>query len=381
MTSAIFKRSDINLGNWRDRPYSTWAFQNVAEFVPSAQVRGARKPEAAPLDLGRFAAVMVKDQADNEVALADFLRGMDSDALVIMRRGEVVAEWYAPHCDPFRPHLIFSISKSVTGLLAGMLEAKGLLSLDRLVSAYIPDALGSAYGDVTVRDLLNMTVSLDFEESYLDTTGGFDRYRRAMLWKPDRADEPTPTMRQFLCSLPKAAHPHGTAHAYRSPNSDMAGLVLEAASGKRYADLLSELLWQPMGAHSDAFITLDRAGSPRSSGGISVTARDLARLGELVRLGGKGIVPAEFVERLWSGGDRGVWAEGSQKLLYPGGSYRAYWYETGTGALAGLGIFGQCVWIDRQSETVAVRLSSQALPVDAGLTQLAIAMMKAVSAA
>jgi len=380
MSATSFSRSDINLTNWRDRPYSSWTFQNVSEFVPSAQIRSARLEEAPVKPLGNFAGLRVANVAGEELALADFLTQSNSDALVIMRKGEVIAEWYAPHTDPSRPHLIFSISKSFTGLLAGILEGEGKLSFDDLVSKYVPEVTGSAYDELTVRDLFNMTVSIDFQELYLDRNGDFDRYRRAMLWNPERADDPTPTLRELMCRLPRAAHPHGARHAYRSPNADMAGLVVEAASGQRYAEFLSSALWRPMGAHTDGFITVDRAGNPRSSGGISVTARDLARLGDLVRLGGKGIVPAAFIERLWAGGDREVWSQGDQGLLYPGGSYLAYWYETGTGALAGMGIFGQCVWVDRKSETVVVRQSSETIPVDDKLDQRVITMMKEISA-
>jgi CubicO group peptidase (beta-lactamase class C family) len=149
----------------------------------------------------------------------------------------------------------------------------------------------------------------------------------------------------------------------------------------RFADLLSTRVWQPMGAHTDGFITVDSAGNPRTSGGISVTARDLARLGELLRVGGRGVLPAEFVERLWAGGDRAIWAAGDQCFLYPGGSYLAYWYETGTGALAAMGIFGQFLWIDRASETVVVRQASEPLPISDDLDQKTIAALKAICAA
>jgi len=381
MTSAAFRRSDMSLANWREHPHSPWAFQNVSEFVPSAVIRGNGLAETPLVPLGRFAGIRVMDGAGTEVALPEFLAASHTDTLVVMRGGEVVAEWHAPHVDPARPHIIFSISKSVTGLVGGILEGQGLLSFDRRVVDYIPDAAGSAYGDLGVRDLFNMTVSAEFDEIYLDRTGAFDRYRRAMLWNPERADDPTPTLREFLCSLPKAAHAHGTRHAYRSPHADMAGLVVEAASGRRFADLFGELLWRPLGAHSDAFITVDRAGNPRTSGGISTTARDLARLGDLVRRGGDGIAPAGFVARLWEGGDRRLWAEGDQHHLFPGGSYRAYWYAPGEGELAGMGVFGQSLWIDRKTETVVVRQASEPLPIDDAMDQCVIAMLRAVSAA
>jgi CubicO group peptidase (beta-lactamase class C family) len=380
MTSHSFTRADIDLSNWRARPYSTWSFQNVSELVPSTVIRSTRKKEKPALDLGDFAKLEVDNLAGETIGLSDFLEESESDALVIMREGEIVAEWQAAHFDPDRPHIIFSITKSVTGLLAGILIDRGVLSLDELVSAYVPDARGSAYGDLKVKDLLTMTVAIDFSESYLDKNGDYDRYRRAMLWNPERPDEPTPTLRELLCSLPRAAHEHGTHHAYRSPNADMAALVIEAAGGQRYAELFEDAVWKPLGAHADAFLTVDRAGNARASGGLSMTARDLTRLGELVRTGGHGILPKRLVDELWEGGNREVWAAGEQRLLYPGGSYRYFWYETGTGALAGMGIHGQQVWIDRATKTVIVRQASETLPVNDGLDQRVIAMMKAISA-
>lgn len=380
MSNAIFRRADINLTNWRTRPYSAWSFQNTAELVPSATIRGARRPEAPAPDLGILSDLVVNDIAGKPRRLPEFLAEGNTDALVVMRSGKIVGEWNAAHNDPAKPHIVFSISKSITGLLAGILVGQGALTLDDLVVKYVSEAAGSAYGDVTVRDLLNMQVSLDFEETYLDRNGAFDRYRRAMLWNPERADDPTPDLKSFLCTLPKAAHPHGTRHAYRSPNVDMAAIVLECAAGERFADLVSRLLWQPMEAHTDAQVTVDRAGNARASGGISMTARDLARVGELVRIGGAGVVPEDWIASLWAGGDRAIWAAGDQGYAYPGGSYRNYWYDTGTGALAALGIHGQWLWIDPKTETVIARQSAESDPINDQMDQAVAAVMQAVAA-
>lgn len=380
MINAISRRAEINLANWRTRPYSGWSFQNVRELVPSAVIPGKRIAEEPASRLGALGDLVVDDNAGKARKLTEFLAENSTDAFVVMRSGKIVGEWFGAECDPAKPHMVFSISKSMTGLLAGILVGQGALSLDDVAAKYVPEAAGSAYDDVSIRDLLNMQVSLDFEESYLDKTGAFDRYRRAMLWNPERTDEPTPDLKTFLCSLPKASHPHGTRHAYRSPNVDMAALVLERAAGERFANLMSRLLWIPMGAHSDAEITVDRMGNPRASGGISMTARDLARVGELVRTGGNGIVPSDWIADIWSGGDREIWAAGDQGYAYPGGSYRYYWYDTGTGAVAGLGIHGQWLWIDPATETVIVRQSSENDPIDDEMDQTVIKVMKAVAA-
>ena len=79
-----------------------------------------------------------------------------------------------------------------------------------------------------------------------------------------------------------AAGPHGGPFNYVSPNTDLLGWAIERAMGRRYADLMSELIWKPMGARRSAYITVDRLGAPRCAGGVCATVRDLARVGQLI---------------------------------------------------------------------------------------------------
>jgi CubicO group peptidase (beta-lactamase class C family) len=374
-----YKRSDVTLANWRTAPFSQWAFQNVSEIVPSAVIPARAQGEVPYLDLGGLNDLQVRGIDGEGQSLKKFLTASETDELVVMRDGRIVAEWSADHSNPGRPHIIFSVSKSLTALLAGILAGKGLLSFDKLVIDYVPEAAGSAYADATVQQLLDMEISVDFVEDYLDTSGGFDRYRRATGWNPDRPDSPAPDLKSFICSIAKGHWKHGEKHAYRSPNTDLAGIVLERAGGWRLPSLLSDHLWQPMGARSDAMITVDRIGTARAAGGMSAKARDLALAGELVRKKGAGLIAEAFIDDLWTGGSRDAWKNGDQTSLFPSGSYRNYWYETGEGELAAIGIHGQWIWIDPATSTVIVKLSSQALPVDAGLDQAIVSMLRQVS--
>jgi CubicO group peptidase (beta-lactamase class C family) len=371
-----FVRSEVSLANWMTKPYSSWSFQNVGEIVPSAVIRSNRLAESGPSGLRTFAALSVASRDGTSIPLKAFLNESSTDALVVMQNGEIAAEWYAKSCDPLKPHIAFSVSKSLTALLAGILCGKGLLSPKEPITKYVPEAAGSAYGDATVQQLFDMEISLQFEESYLDKAGLFNRYRRSTGWAPDNIFDPAPDLKTLLCSIPKALGEHGELHAYRSPNTDMAGIVLERGSGRRFPEMMSELFWRPLGAHSDALVTVDRKGAARTAGGMSVTARDLARAGELVRLGGAGIVPETWIKDLWEGGNRDAWANGDQAHFFPDGSYRNYWYGTGKGELAAIGIHGQWIWIDPAASAVIVKLSHQALPVDADLDNAIIAMFR-----
>lgn len=376
-----FKRSDVTLANWRTAPFSRWAFQNVSEVVPSAVIKAKGQGEAPSRHLAGLDDLQVPGIDGTGQSLKEFLTASETDELVVMRDGRIVAEWSADHSNPGRPHIIFSVSKSLTALLAGILAGRGLLSLSKLVVDYVPEVAGSAYADATVQQLFDMEISVDFVEDYLDTSGGFDRYRRATGWNPDRPDSPAPDLKSFICSIGKGDWKHGEKHAYRSPNTDLAGIVLERAGGGRLPSLLSDHLWQPMDARSDAMITVDRIGTARAAGGMSATARDLALSGELVRKKGAGLIAEAFIDDLWTGGSRDAWKNGDQTSLFPSGSYRNYWYGTGEGELAAIGIHGQWIWVDPATSTVIVKLSSQALPVDAGLDQAIVSMLRKISGA
>src|SRR5690606_31311431 len=131
---------------------------------------------------------------------------------------------------------------------------------------YAPSMQGSGFGAARVRDLLDMTVDIDFDEEYLDADGAFDRYRRAMLWNEQRPDATPETMQGFLATLGTPGNGHGKRFYYASPNSDLLGLVIERATGMRFHRYMAERLWKPMGAKGTACVTVDRAGTARAAG-------------------------------------------------------------------------------------------------------------------
>ena len=161
------------------------------------------------------------------------------------------------------------------------------------------------------RRVLDMTSLIDFDEAYLDPESAFARYRRAMLWNPGGGEQ---TLLQFLCSLPRLPGAYDDVFRYRSPNTDMLGVILERASGERLPDLLRTRLFEPLGLTSTAALTVDGAGTGRAAGGISLTARDLARVGDMMRQGGRmnnrQIVPQAWVDDTTSNGDRNAWSKG-----------------------------------------------------------------------
>ena len=388
MTTSAFdpaRPANTDLSNWREAPQNRWSFRHVGELVPSARVRAATnepEPDAPFSDLDRLDVALPGGAPGN---LASLLSASRADELLVWKSGRAAYHWAAPDSDPAEPHLLFSVSKSITALLAGILEGQGMLDPGAPVTTYVPEmAASSAYGSASVRDVLDMAVSLDFEESYLDPDGAFARYRRAMLWNPCPPGAVEGDLLTFLATLLREDHAHGIRYHYASPNADLLGIIVERAGGAPFATLLQTLLWQPMSARDDAAVTLDRRGTARTAGGISATARDLARLGDLVRRGGGGIIPSAFVTDLWRGGSREVWLAAEDPFeSMPEARYRSQWYAVGDedDCLCAIGIHGQWIFINSARETVIVRLASQALPLDDAIKLATVRSFHAITRA
>ncbi len=369
------------LANWRRLPHSLQSFHQVDQLVPVHRIETSAPPRELPTQWRPLDEVTFKDRHGNKRCLPEVLEATATRGLVVLRQGRLVAESYYRGYDGAAPHILFSVSKSLTAALAGILVDKNMLDPERPVVKFIPEAAGSAYGDCTVQHLLDMTVSCIFSEQYLDTRGDYGRYRRATLWDPALPGKDPEPLHALLTSLRRAPVPHGEVFAYLSPNADLLGWVVERAAGSDFASLFANLVWKPMGAEADAYVTIDSQGAPRTAGGICVFLRDLARFGDLMRLGGAGILPQGWVEDIRSGGDRGPWQKGDMAYLFPDGRYHNQWYQTGhaSGAFCAIGIHGQWLWIDPAREVVIAKVSAQAEPVDDETDLLLIPAFEAIA--
>jgi CubicO group peptidase (beta-lactamase class C family) len=233
-----------------------------------------------------------------------------------------------------------------------------------------------------------MRAGIAFDENYLASSGPFVIYRKSTGWNPVDPGEPPSDLRSFYRQMRELTRPHGRNFHYVSPNTDLLGWVIERAAGRRYADLMSELIWKPMGAARSAYITVDRLGAPRCAGGMCATIPDLARVGQLIVDGGSSagseIIPAAWIDDITQDGDPDAWAAGSFVEYFPDMAmhYRSKWYVQRTPApplLMGFGIHGQYLFVDRQRQIVVAKASSQDLPLDAeriALTTRAISSIR-----
>src|SRR5262245_3041613 len=329
----------VTLANWRTAPFNHWAFHHVRELIPTADIANDPRSVRA-LEAGRADFAPLKLDA--------FLRETDTDGMAIVHRGRLVFEHYANGMAEETPHILMSVTKSMLGALTEILAERGALRLDAAVTDVVPELKRTAYEGATIRHLLDMRVGIVWAEDYLASSGPIVEYRKATGWSALAPGEAAGDLHSFYKEL-TGSRPHGGPLHYVSPNSDLLGWVIERATGRRYAELLGELVWRPLGAERSAYITVDRLGAPRTAGGMCVTLRDLARVGVW-------LMKQKLYDKLESGGDLGAWARGDLAQYFPGLPirYGSKWYvlEGEAPLVFGLGIHGQNLFIDRANEIV-----------------------------
>ena len=361
--------SRVTLLNWQDPPFNRWSFQHLRELIPTQRIPRGEGP-VGPLDCNDTlldpTAVAVRRLDDRPSTLADVLAETWTDAAVVVHDGRIVLESYDNGMTPDTVHLLMSVTKSVVGCVTGVLVSRGLLDPTVPIDHYVPEVTGSGYGGATTRDLLDMRTGVLFREEYTNPHSEVREMERFMGWRPGLSPGYNGGMYAFLAEM-TAAGPHGGSFVYRSADTDMLGWVCERAAGVRMADLISDLIWRPMGAEFEAEITCDGVGSAIHDGGMSATARDLARFGKMLlddgHVEGVPVVPDTWLahSRAIDPDIRGAFASSASEATLTGGWYRnQFWFVPGPlGDLqVCLGIHGQMVVVDRATKTVSVKLSS-----------------------
>ncbi|KAF2970093.1 hypothetical protein GQX73_g3414 [Xylaria multiplex] len=254
-----------DITNWRDAGHNIWGFQNADKILKTSMVQYRPEPtkfKSTTLDLHGF---KLRGQDETPLNLPTFLSQTETDGLVVLKNGIIAFEYYGRTNTRQSVHAIFSISKSITSLICGVLEEQGKLKPEDLVSSHIPEVQGSAYENVTIRQLLDMRSGIEHD----DAAPG---YRNATGLYPINPDAPPTDLHSYLPSI-KSSSPRpvvgldGPPYEYSSPNIDLLGWAIERASGKKLPDVLTEVLWQPMGAENIAHFITDRSGNARAAGG------------------------------------------------------------------------------------------------------------------
>lgn len=374
-------------GSYFRFPQMRWSVANFRQLMPTVNV-----------SRGLGEASLLEHQPSNEIDALTFvplgggepmtwqqsLQANYTDRIIILHRGKLVYERYFGVLKPQGQHAAMSITKTFTGTLAALLVAEEKLDPERMVADYVPELALSAFGNASVRQLMDMTTGIHFSEDYADPKAEVWAHAAAGNPLPKPADYQGPrTYYEFLQTV-KPQGRHGEAFHYRTANSDALGWVIARVSGQNVAQLLSERIWSRLGAEQDAYMSVDSIGTPFAGGGLNAGLRDLARFGEMMRnegrYNGTQILPAEVVADIRGGANRDDFAKAGYRLL-PGWSYRNMWWVTHNGhdAFMARGVHGQALYIDPLAEMVIARFASHPVAGNAANDPTSLPAFEAVA--
>lgn len=316
------------------QPQRDAAFRALDRLPVLAKARGvATGPTPSPLPPG--------PPLPPQVDVDAFMASQRSAAVIVLHRGQVRLERYGLDFDAQGRWTSFSVAKSMTSTLVGAALKDGhIRSMDDKVSDYIPQMKGSAYDDVTIRQLLTMTSGVRWNEDYADPNSDVAKFNNH---KPEDGVE---AIVSYLRRLPREA-PAGTRWHYSTGETNLVGILLSQATKKPLATYLSEKIWVPAGMEQPATWILSKTGQEISGCCIQAATRDFARFGQFILRGaqaqGASIVPEGWL------------AQATREQVgigQPGLGYGYQWWTQADGTFHARGIFGQGIYIDPQRQLV-----------------------------
>jgi CubicO group peptidase (beta-lactamase class C family) len=325
-------------------------YRHIDELFATAPVRTGRwvhTLQRSPLSLPEDLQVQIGDRT---AGLTDTLDSLRANAMLVLRDGRLVSEIHRNGGSEKSRYIGFSMSKSWISMLFGIIQSQGRIgSIDTPVIHYLPELRGTAYDQVTLRNMLMMRAGTSWVEDYapgsaLDGVRDGSTNAETMFYE-DYAKEL------------KSVAPPGTKFNYSTLETELVGRVLARVTGKSIATLMTELIWQPAGMESDGYWMMQGPHGRQhewAGAGFAATMRDFGRLGQLMLDGGSArgrqVVPRSWVD------------ESTTTPLADKTYFYFWWGLPGIDGFAAQGFGGQHVYVDRRSRTIMVIASYGGLP-------------------
>lgn len=273
----------INHSRWDvGASLSSYSFRYMSEFFPTAIIHKPTSPY--PFRYKPKKSIDSLKLDSSKVSFDEYLSARHINSLIVVQKGTIVYEKYFSML-PEDQHTIQSINKVITSTLVTHLINEKKIDINQSIEKYIPELKGSDWQGISVKDILNMrsgmdSASIDFETGPFTNPKHKNYQLESALGLLPKADNTPTSVYKFIIDLKRERAP-GLKAEYSNINTFVLGWMVEKVTQKKYAELVTEMIWKPMGASSDAYMCLSEKGIPWPHGGMSVTLRDLARFGML----------------------------------------------------------------------------------------------------
>ena len=298
------------------------------------------------------------DSYEFEGEQLNLIEGLDhfhTDGLIILHDGKMLFEKYWNGNTKDSKHIAFSVSKSYLSALFGIAIEEGLIkSIDDSVSIYLDDFEGTGYEDVKIKNLLQMSSGIEFNEDYADPNSDINRFARATAKGS--------SFRDFAKTL-KNGKKQGTYNHYVSLDTQVLGMILESVTDMPLREYLYKRIWSKIGTESDAYYIADKTGTDMALGGLNATLRDFSKFGQLYlnegSWDGEQIVPKSWVVKSHTP-DAPHLMPNAGDLSSSEWGYGYQWWIPGDPLtdFTAHGIFNQFIYVDPVSNVVIAKTSS-----------------------
>ena len=316
LQSCVVTRA-IKYGNASVDDYTVFEQDTVAKGLSTFKFADAQQ-KSKLVDTLKFDIYLSKSDTLLNLTLRETMDYMDvPSAAIVIQNDTILFEHYSGGWNKDSQSCIFSVTKTITSMLCGIALKDGYIkSLSDPVTDYIPELKDAdpTFAKLKIEHLLDMTAGLKFNENY--SWNPFSKMAKLYFGN---------NTLKVLKSL-KFINTPGENFSYDSATTALLGIVIERATGKSYAQYLSEKVWQPLGMERDALIGLDsqKQHTAKSFAGLTTNVRDLAKIGKLFLnngvCNGVQIVDSTFVNRCLSTHTAGI--SGKAQSEY---SYSWYW--------------------------------------------------------
>lgn len=317
------------------------------------------KPSSNPIALARDLSPIPDDLMIEtpmfEQSINAFLNDSRTTGLMVVRGNTIVAEYFGETGAADKTHISFSVAKSFISALVGIAVEQGKIdNIDQAVTDYAPELAASGYRGVSIKQVLQMSSGVRFNEDYADFYSDINRFSRAIAFGTSLDD--------FTVSL-QSERPAGTYHQYVSIDTQVLGMVLVRATGVPLTEYAQQYLWEPLGMQDTAYWLSDDDGMELALGGLNLTLRDYAKFGILYANGGKAngqqLVPQEWVKASVTP-DAPHLLPGENPLSNSLHGYGYQWWipQGAEDEFMAKGIYHQYIFVDPDADIVIVKTSA-----------------------
>ncbi|HIF06103.1 MAG TPA: class C beta-lactamase-related serine hydrolase [Gemmatimonadetes bacterium] len=331
-------------------------FCRMDAFYPVRRLSAAAKPQPFPVGQTLKLPEHYRFGGANRDSMS-FLEETDTSALLAVVDGKVCFEEYYLTGGPEVPWTSWSVAKSFVSALVGIAIEEGLItSVEDPIDQYLPGIKGSAYEGVSIRNALQMSSGADWNEDYSDPDSDSNRLQPVMAGQG--------SLSEFVRGIKPAVDP-GTRCQYNSADTQVLGLLLAAVKGTTLSEYMQQKLCEPLGFEHPGYWLLDAEGVEMALGGLNLTARDYARIGELYRNNGRWagqqLVPESWVSSSIRSDaphlEQGRVIVGGH--VFPMGYGYQWWVPAGSAQeFSAVGIYNQFVFVNPKKRSVIVKLSA-----------------------